>query len=209
MYHNESNLWMVIVSQGKRISWNIILQSNLKKNMFSWKSKVKYGWSIRDVLGATKTIGEITINQPTHSQNSSARKIEHTQANFCQGNNIKDGVTRGSAAASLKRTHTGFVHGFHSGNTDKSALNHHWTMFIIRPGYKSLKYKYPYLTLPPDLHPLCRGTIQGPLYVEVVLQNYIQWFILHQTHIYVHRLKRKKRQKSSGNALHIYLQSIR
>jgi hypothetical protein len=28
----------------------------------------------------------------------------------------------------------------------------------------------------------------GPLYVELVLQNYIQWFILHQTHIYVHNL---------------------
>ena len=30
------------------------------------------------------------------------------------------------------------------------------------------------LTLPPDLHPLYRGTIQGPLYVELVLQNYVQ-----------------------------------
>ena len=27
----------------------------------------------------------------------------------------------------------------------------------------------PYLTLPPNLHPLCMGTIQGPLYVERVL----------------------------------------
>jgi hypothetical protein len=31
------------------------------------------------------------------------------------------------------------------------------------------------LTLPllPDLHPLCRVTIQGPLYVELVLRNYV------------------------------------
>jgi hypothetical protein len=63
------------------------------------------------------------------------------------------------------------------------------------------------LTLPPDLHPLYRETIQGPLYVELVLQNYVQWFILHQTRIYVHRFKTDK--KSSGNALTIYLQSIR
>jgi hypothetical protein len=63
------------------------------------------------------------------------------------------------------------------------------------------------LTLPPDLHPLYRGTIQGPLYVELVLQNYVQCFILHQTHIYVHRFKTDK--TSSGNALTIYLQSIR
>ena len=45
------------------------------------------------------------------------------------------------------------------------------------------------------------------MYVELVLQNYVQWFILHQTPIYVHRFKTDN--KSSGNALTIYLQSIR
>jgi hypothetical protein len=58
------------------------------------------------------------------------------------------------------------------------------------------------LTLPPNLHPLCRGTIQGPLYVELVLQNYVQWFILHQTHIYVHRFKTDKKSSNDKNKLH-------
>ena len=35
---------------------------------------------------------------------------------------------------------------------------------------------HPILTLPPDLHPLYRGTIQGPLYVELVLQNYVVFY---------------------------------
>ena len=65
-----------------------------------------------------------------------------------------------------------------------------WCSNSMNKLYFDLQYN---LTLPPDLHPLCRGTRQGPLYVELVLQNFIQWFIPHQTHIYVHRLKRIKR----------------
>jgi hypothetical protein len=84
----------------------------------------------------------------------------------------------------------------------------HLSVYAVSCTVMLHKVHIPYLTLPPDLHPLYRGTIQGPLYVELVLQNYVQCFILHQTHIYVHRFKTDKK-KSSGNALTIYLQSIR
>ena len=65
---------------------------------------------------------------------------------------------------------------------------------IIQSLYYAPACRYINLTLPPDFHPLYRGTIQGPLYVELVLQNYVQWFILHQTHIYVHRFKTDKKE---------------
>jgi len=61
-------------------------------------------------------------NLPTHKIRL-ARIIEHPQTIFCQGINIKDGVTRAQRCCGIKRTHTGFVHGFPIVNTDKTALN--------------------------------------------------------------------------------------
>ena len=52
---------------------------------------------------------------------------------------------------------------------DNSSMGPNW-----RKANPALGDRYSLPTLPPDLHTLYRGTIQGPLYVELVLQNYIQ-----------------------------------